>query len=217
MPRRIFKSRAYQFAQEPESLVTITRSGRRGDNSQVTRCGLIGLASAWRAPRASSTIRRDYRRCPSAICRRAFHHQVPARLGTKEPDRASDPWQIVRQRRLAEQRLGGAGLQPVGDRDHFIGGVERAGADQNGAIKRTKHAIDAVARITEHFFDAPRMEPLDKKIATVWEIVKTSTEPAFEFRPCGCKNDFGTARPGRKFRQALARATMSRSSRMTTQ
>ena len=56
-------------------------------------------------------------------------------------------------------------MQPVGDRDHFIGGVERAGADQNGAIKRTKHAIDAVARITEHFFDAPRMEPLDKKIA----------------------------------------------------
>jgi len=38
MPRRIFRSRAYQFAQEPESLVMIARSGRRGDNSQATRC-----------------------------------------------------------------------------------------------------------------------------------------------------------------------------------
>src|SRR5262249_61693256 len=34
-----------------------------------------------------------------------------------------------------------------------------------GAIERAKHAVDAVPRITEHFFDAPRMEPLDKKIA----------------------------------------------------
>ena len=44
MPRRIFRSRAYQLAQEPESLVMIARSGRRGDNSQATRCGLIGWA-----------------------------------------------------------------------------------------------------------------------------------------------------------------------------
>src|ERR1700740_3485723 len=44
VPRLIFRSRAYQLAQEPESLVMIARSGRRGDNSQATRCGLIGLA-----------------------------------------------------------------------------------------------------------------------------------------------------------------------------
>src|SRR6266702_7508185 len=44
MPRRIFRSRAYQFAQDPESLVRITRSGSRGDSSQATRCGLTGLA-----------------------------------------------------------------------------------------------------------------------------------------------------------------------------
>jgi hypothetical protein len=30
-----------------------------------------------------------------------------------------------------------------------------------GAVERTEDAVDAVARITEHFFDAPRMEPLD--------------------------------------------------------
>ena len=46
MPRRIFRSRAYQLAQEPESLVMIAWSGSRGDSSQATRCGLIGLASA---------------------------------------------------------------------------------------------------------------------------------------------------------------------------
>src|SRR3954468_20260711 len=52
MPRRIFRSRANQLAQEPESLVMITRSGNRGDNSHVTRCGLTG-AAGWRA-RSSS-------------------------------------------------------------------------------------------------------------------------------------------------------------------
>src|SRR3954453_242413 len=46
MPRRIFRSRAYQLAQEPESLVMIALSGSSGDNSQVTRCGLIGFAAA---------------------------------------------------------------------------------------------------------------------------------------------------------------------------
>src|ERR1700738_3567617 len=44
MPRRIFRSRAYQFAHDPESLVRITRSGSLGDSSQATRCGLTGLA-----------------------------------------------------------------------------------------------------------------------------------------------------------------------------
>ncbi|MHC2621453.1 hypothetical protein ACVIW2_003485 [Bradyrhizobium huanghuaihaiense] len=44
MPRRIFRSRANQLAQEPESLVMMARSGRRGDNSQATSCGLTGAA-----------------------------------------------------------------------------------------------------------------------------------------------------------------------------
>src|ERR1700753_3762756 len=39
MPRRIFRSRAYQFAHEPESLVRITSSGKRDDSSVNTRCG----------------------------------------------------------------------------------------------------------------------------------------------------------------------------------
>ena len=37
MPRRILMSRAYQLTHDPESLVTIARSGRRGDNSQARR------------------------------------------------------------------------------------------------------------------------------------------------------------------------------------
>jgi len=44
MPLRIFRSLAYQFAQDPESLVTITLSGIRGDSSHTTRCGLTGFA-----------------------------------------------------------------------------------------------------------------------------------------------------------------------------
>lgn len=42
IPRRMRKSRAYQLAQEPESLVRITRSGKRGESSHVTRWGLTG-------------------------------------------------------------------------------------------------------------------------------------------------------------------------------
>src|SRR5262252_1712515 len=44
MPRLILISRAYQLAHDPESLVRITRSGSRGDSSQVMRCGFTGLA-----------------------------------------------------------------------------------------------------------------------------------------------------------------------------
>src|SRR5207248_4487699 len=46
MPRRILRSRANQFAADPESQVRMQFSGRRGDSSQNTRCGLMGLASS---------------------------------------------------------------------------------------------------------------------------------------------------------------------------
>src|SRR5437763_14423307 len=45
MPRRTFKSRANQFAAEPESATIMQLSGSRRDNSQKTRCGLIDFAS----------------------------------------------------------------------------------------------------------------------------------------------------------------------------
>jgi hypothetical protein len=44
MPRRNFRSRPYQLATDPLSAVTMQFSGRRGDSSQKTRCGLIGSA-----------------------------------------------------------------------------------------------------------------------------------------------------------------------------
>lgn len=44
MSRRILRSRANQFAQEPESHVTMARSGRRGESSHTTRWGFTGLA-----------------------------------------------------------------------------------------------------------------------------------------------------------------------------
>jgi hypothetical protein len=47
IPRRILMSRAYQLAQEPESLVMIARSGSRGASSQATRCGFTGSAETW--------------------------------------------------------------------------------------------------------------------------------------------------------------------------
>ncbi|SAL88940.1 hypothetical protein AWB74_08813 [Caballeronia arvi] len=39
MPRFTFKSRAYQLATDPESLVTMAFAGTRVDNSQTVRCG----------------------------------------------------------------------------------------------------------------------------------------------------------------------------------
>src|SRR5438128_11713920 len=56
MPRRILRSRANQFAADPESQVRMQFSGRRGDSSQNTRCGLMGLASSM------------------ALSSRSFHH-----------------------------------------------------------------------------------------------------------------------------------------------
>ena len=50
----------------------------------------------------------------------AFHHQVVARLGPEQADRAGDPRQVVGQRCLAEQRLGAAGAELVGDRDDLV-------------------------------------------------------------------------------------------------
>ena len=61
----------------------------------------------------------------------ALRHQLVARLGAEQADRAGDPGQIVGQRGLAEQRLGAAGAELVGDRDDFVGRAERAGADQD--------------------------------------------------------------------------------------
>src|SRR5215471_5222678 len=44
IPLLIFRSRANQLAAEPESEVRMQESGNRGESSQKTRCGLIGLA-----------------------------------------------------------------------------------------------------------------------------------------------------------------------------
>src|ERR1700712_971252 len=45
MPRCTFRSRAYQLAHDPESLVTIAFDGTRGDNSHTVRCGLTPVCA----------------------------------------------------------------------------------------------------------------------------------------------------------------------------
>ncbi len=72
MPRRIFRSRANQLAHEPESLVRITRSGRRGDSSQTTRWGLTGMAgcmarSCIRSHQLESPLASSSRKPPSVF------------------------------------------------------------------------------------------------------------------------------------------------------
>src|SRR6185437_15726284 len=46
MPWRILRSREYQLAEEPESQVRMQLSGRRGESSQNTLCGLMGWADS---------------------------------------------------------------------------------------------------------------------------------------------------------------------------
>ena len=76
----------------------------------------------------------------------ALHHHVVAGLGAEQADRAGDPWQIVGQHGLAEQRLGTARRQPVGDGDHLVGGTKRAGADEHrnllAGIEHLRGAIE---------------------------------------------------------------------------
>src|SRR3954453_5676990 len=73
IPRRIFRSRANQLAQEPESLVMTARSGNRGDNSQVTRCGLTGSAGC--RARSSSVFHQSLTLASMVL------RQSPARFG----------------------------------------------------------------------------------------------------------------------------------------
>ena len=194
MPRRIFRSRANQLAQDPESLVMTARSGSRGDSSQATRCGLTGLAGCfarsssvfhhsltsssmvlrhlpvcfWSKPRQQrpqsfrgvadegdlhrvadrqhAGINVDLHATRLAFLRQkfgigesgadhqqrvAFGHQPVAWLGAQQPDRAGHPREFVRQNRLAEQRLGASGGQPVGDGNDLVGRRHGAGTDQH--------------------------------------------------------------------------------------
>ncbi len=75
IPSRIRTSRAYQFADEPESAERMARSGRRRDSSQKTRCGFTG--SAGFIARASSTFHQ--RRTSASIRSR----QVVSSLGRR--------------------------------------------------------------------------------------------------------------------------------------
>ncbi len=61
----------------------------------------------------------------------AVAHQVPARFGAEQADRARDEGQIVRHRCLAQQCLGDAGTEQLGGFDHFVGRRQRTGADQH--------------------------------------------------------------------------------------
>ena len=57
-----------------------------------------------------------------------------------KPERAGDTGQVVGQRGLAQQRLGDAGLKPLGDRDDFVSRVKRPGANQDrDLLTRVEH------------------------------------------------------------------------------
>src|SRR3569623_3292835 len=92
MPRFSFRSRAYQFAQEPESLVRMTLSGKRGDNSQVTRCGLTLVAVCF--ARFSSVLHHDL--IFFAICVRQDESVFCSRSGSSaQSDSAASPTRVA--------------------------------------------------------------------------------------------------------------------------
>jgi hypothetical protein len=61
----------------------------------------------------------------------AAHHHPIRRPRAEQADRAGDEWQRVGDRRLAEERLGDARAQHVGDLEHFGGRLKRARPDQH--------------------------------------------------------------------------------------
>ena len=64
----------------------------------------------------------------------AVAHQMPAGGGAQQPDRAGHPRQVVGQHVLAQQRLGRAGAQQVGDLGELGDAAARALADQHGHL-----------------------------------------------------------------------------------
>jgi hypothetical protein len=68
MPARSRRWRAHQFVPEPESAVTIARSGRRELSSQKSRCGLSGFADSIAC---ASRISHQRATCPSISSRHA--------------------------------------------------------------------------------------------------------------------------------------------------
>ena len=77
-------------------------------------------------------------------------HQVPARLRAEQADRAGDERQVVRQRRLAEQRLRDARAEQLRDLDHLVAGVQRALADEHrdllAGVQDLGGALEVVVR-----------------------------------------------------------------------
>ena len=61
----------------------------------------------------------------------AFVHQVPAWLGTEKAERPGHKRQVVWYSGFTKQRLGNPGIETVGNGDHLIGSVQRAGADKH--------------------------------------------------------------------------------------
>ena len=61
----------------------------------------------------------------------AAHHHLPARLGAEESDGAGDVREVVGHGGLAEERFRDPGTEPVGHRQHLVGGVQRPGAHQH--------------------------------------------------------------------------------------
>ncbi len=85
MPRAEPRSRANQFADEPESEVRMQPSGRRGESSQKTRCGLIGSASLDArarpsAPTSRATSPRSARATTRSSLRSQQRHERAQRL-----------------------------------------------------------------------------------------------------------------------------------------
>ena len=102
--------------------------------------------------------------------------------GAEQADRTGDERQIIGQGRLAEQRLGDTGLQPLRHRDDFVGRFQRTGADQDGNLLA---GVQYFGRSAQRFFDewriVVRMRRVDAvKTADGWGLVMCQTPKFWE-------------------------------------
>ncbi len=78
-----------------------------------------------------------------------FLHHVPARLGSEQSDAAGAERDVVRHGGLAQQGLGDSRPEIVGDRDHLVGGMQRALSDEHrdtlAAVQDLRGLLELIA------------------------------------------------------------------------
>ena len=102
----------------------------RGDNVDLDPLGLADRREEIGVGKALPTDKERVR----------LLHHLPTRLRSEQTDRPRAKRHVVGDGGLAEQRLRYPGPELVGDGEHLVGRLQRAGADQHGDLLARRSA-----------------------------------------------------------------------------